>query len=97
MAGKSVVATLQLIFYALLPPQKSAAAPPDDAELRRLAPRELLGGMDRFLDGRGEFRVVFIGCLPVAAPFVLFRLKREGYSRCSARSSAEGLYLQGRR
>jgi hypothetical protein len=37
------------------------------------------------------------GCMPLAAPFLLFRLKREGYSSCRATASRDGLLIEARR
>jgi hypothetical protein len=53
--------------------------------------------MARFLDSRGELRLFFPDSLALAAPFLLFRLKREGFSRCLVQASHRGLYVQGRR
>lgn len=97
---EKICGTLQLVLYALLPRSRSARVdsfelPPGEA--MRCAPRQIRGGMDRFLDSRGELRVLFPGCLAIAAPALLFRLKREGFSSCSVQALPEGLYLQGRR
>jgi hypothetical protein len=53
--------------------------------------------MGRFLDGRGELLLFFADCLAPAAPFILFRLKREGFSRCSVEVTKRGLLVRGRR
>ena len=66
-------------------------------EPRLCNPKELRGGVDRVLDDKGELRVVFVDCLGVAAPFVLFRLKRQGFSRCVVRVIEAGLYVEARR
>lgn len=97
---KQICGTLELVLYALLPQSRRARLdraelPP--GEVMRCAPRQIRGGMDRFLDSRGELRVLFPGCLAIAAPALLFRLKREGFSSCSVKALPEGLYLQGRR
>lgn len=97
---KQICGTLELVLYALLPQSRRARLdraelPP--GEVARCAPRQIRGGMDRFLDSRGELRVLFPGCLAIAAPALLFRLKREGFSSCSVQALPEGLYLQGRR
>lgn len=60
-------------------------------------PRRIRGGMGRLLDSRGELRLYFPGCLAIAAPVILFRLKREGFSRCSVEASPQGLRVRGRR
>jgi hypothetical protein len=46
-------------------------------------------------DGRLSFRIP--GCAAAAAPFVLFRLKRSGFSDCRATATKEGLLVEARR
>jgi hypothetical protein len=65
--------------------------------IQHCAPRQIRGGMDRFLDDGGELRLFFPDCLPLAAPFILFRLKRQGFSGCYVRSTDRGLYVAARR
>lgn len=89
-----IVCTLQLMFYALLPPAGGDAAN-GTAEVQRCEPRQIRGGTTRPLNSQGELRLFFPGCLAIAAPFVLFRLKREGFSRCSVQASSEGLQVRG--
>jgi len=97
--------TVQLMLFALLPPLPAGAAalkaePSASREVegaRCCAPRQIRGGMDRYLNGQGELRLFFPDCLAVAAPVVLFRLKREGFSRCSVKVSDQGLLVRGRR
>lgn len=94
------------MLYALLPPT-GRVSPPEQVRgkerddepggIQRCAPRQIRGGLEQFLDGGGELRLFFPGCLPLAAPFVLFRLKRQGFSGCYVRSSGQGLYVAGRR
>lgn len=108
MMLKRVRYTLQLMLYAMLPSSRHpdtapaggtgpATPPSETGAALSLAPREIRGGMARFLDGRGELRLFFPDSLALAAPFVLFRLKREGFSRCLVQASHRGLYVQGRR
>jgi len=59
-------------------------------------PRSLAGLPGLVSDG-GELSLHFPGCLPVAGPFVLFRLKREGFSSCRAEATVEGLFITARR
>ncbi len=47
--------------------------------------------------GTGEFGFLFPNPPPFVAPFLLFHLKRRGYSDCRVVSTAEGLYLFARR
>ena len=93
--------TLELAWYALLPAKRIAAAQGGEAaaaagERKRCAPRQVRE-LQRFLDPAGELEVFFPGCLAIGAAFVLFRLKRQGFSNCSVRASEEGLQVRGRR
>ena len=97
MYFKRTLCTLQLMLFALLPGAGGVAAPPGTGEVKSLAPSQIRGGMARFLDDGGKFQVFFPDCLAIAAPFVLFRLKREGFSSCFVEASVQGLYVQGRR
>ncbi len=45
----------------------------------------------------GVLSLFFPGCPALAAPFILFRLKRLGYSRCCVRVVPGGLTLTARR
>jgi len=89
--------TLRLIGYALLPSAGGRGEPTERGEVRRIEPRGIRGGMGRYLDGAGELRLFFPDCLAAAAPFILFRLKREGFSRCRAHASERGLLVEARR
>lgn len=95
--GSSLLLTLELVIYALLPPRETPGAGGGAAGVRRCGPEEIRGGVERFADAGGTFRVLFPGCLSIAAPAVLFRLKREGFSRCTVRETEEGLYVEGMR
>lgn len=97
MFPAGVLCTLQLMLWALLPATEAGEAPPGDDRVLRCAPRQIRGGMGRFLNSQGELRLFFPRCLAIAAPLVLFRLKREGFSRCSVEASDRGLFVQGRR
>ena len=95
-----LLCTLQLMLFALLPAANNRAAAlvasrvESDGEVR-CAPRQIRGGMPRPVNSRGELRLFFPGCLAIAAPLVLFRLKREGFSRCSVEASEQGLVVLG--
>jgi hypothetical protein len=94
----NIIKTLQLMYYALLPKvELREGTNRSGSEMRLCEPKELRGGVDRFLDEKGELRVIFAGCLGLAAPFVLFRLKRQGFSRCVVRVTEAGLYVEARR
>ena len=89
--------TVRICWYASLPSTGGRAEPTGSGEVRRCEPWQMRGGMGRFLDAGGELRLFFPDCLSIAAPFILFRLKREGFSRCSVLASDRGLLVQGRR
>jgi hypothetical protein len=75
----------------------TATSPCEAAGALRCAPRRIRGGMNRLLDQSGELRLFFPHCLAIAAPVLLFRLKREGFSVCSVEASELGLLVRGRR
>jgi hypothetical protein len=56
-----------------------------------------LADLDRAVGRQGELALFFPGCLAVAAPFLLFRLKRAGFSACRAEMTGEGLLLTATR
>ena len=89
--------TLLLAIYAVLPPAGQNAAAADIVGPVSVEPRQIRAGMGSFLDRRGELQLFFPECLAIAAPFLLFRLKREGFSDCTVGVSKEGLYLRCRR
>lgn len=94
---RRIACTLQLMLFALLPRARGAGAPPEGGEARLCAPGQIRGGLERFLDKEGELRLFFPDCQALAAPFILFRMKREGFSRCSVLASKDGLQVRGRR
>jgi hypothetical protein len=68
-----------------------------EAETLNCTPGQVRGGMSRLINIRGELKLLFPGCQAFAAPALLFRLKREGFSGCTVHASNEGLVVQGRR
>lgn len=56
-----------------------------------------LADPDRAANGRGELALFFPGAPALAAPFLLFRLKRLGFSRCRAEARDGGVTLTARR
>ena len=102
--------TVLLIRFALLPAtgresiavkgegEKGAEQPPPGPESCAVCtPERIRGGFGGLLDDRGEISVCFPDCLAPAAPAVLFRLKREGFSECRVRATEKGLLVRGRR
>jgi hypothetical protein len=98
-----------VISRALLPPGPEGGRPSGTAGTKRIAPspgyivvaaRDVsfyLADLDRAVDRQGELTLFFPGCLAVAAPFLLFRLKRTGFSNCSAVTTKDGLLLTATR
>ncbi|MBU5638487.1 hypothetical protein KOM00_17305 [Geomonas sp. Red69] len=94
---KRALRTVKLIWYALLPSGGGVPRPLEPGGVRRCDPADIRGGMGLYLDASGELRLFVPSCRGLAAPFVLFRLKREGFSRCSVRITEGGLLIQARR
>lgn len=59
--------------------------------------REILYRPERFLDKNGRLMLTIAQCSLLAAPFILFHLKRLGFSRCRAVRAGEGLSLSALR
>lgn len=57
----------------------------------------ILADPSRAVTDDGCLSLFFSGCPSLAGPFLLFRLKRLGYSRCCARVVPGGLTLTARR
>jgi hypothetical protein len=98
----SIYLTALVITFALFPPR------PGDDRYNRTATAESSSGhitvngnnvrfyladLNRVINREGELRLLFPGCLSVAAPLLLFRLKRAGFSNCRALMTDEGLLL----
>jgi hypothetical protein len=91
--------TLELVFFALFAADGQTMARDGGARpgvMSRCTPRQIRG-VQRFFDAQGRLFLFFPGCLAIGAPFVLFRMKREGFSNCSVQGSKEGLFVRGRR
>jgi hypothetical protein len=59
--------------------------------------RACLGNLGKAVDPDGKLALFFPDCSPLAAPFLLFRLKRTGFSNCRIVTTGEGLSLHGTR
>jgi hypothetical protein len=59
--------------------------------------RFFLEDLNRAIDRQGELKLLFPGCLPLAAPPLLYRLKRNGFSKCRVLMTDEGLLLTATR
>ena len=94
--------TVLVIGYALFPPR------PENVRCNhKTAPevivassdnvRFYLADLNRAINPQGELKLLFPGCLALAAPLLLFRLKREGLSNCRVLMTADGLLLSATR
>jgi hypothetical protein len=95
-----------VIAWALSPPRRenggdnagenSLSQPPHIASTKEEI-RFYLGDLNRGVDQQRELKLLFSGCLPFAAPFLLFRLKLSGFSNCRVLMKEEGLLLYATR
>jgi hypothetical protein len=94
--------TALVISYAFFPPDpkkvgqnRKAAADPASGDISVNGDNAsfYLADLNRAINPQGELRLLFHGCLAMAAPVLLFRLKREGFSNCRALMMDEGLLL----
>jgi hypothetical protein len=98
--------SLLVIAYSLIPPnrehggktalEKTLSQPLNIASTKELI-RFYLGDLGRCVDRQGELKLLIPGCLALAAPFLLFRLKRSGFSNCRVLMTGKGLLLCARR
>ena len=93
--------TVLVIRGALVPTRAGSAIPaPPVSGCLTVSPESILSclaDLGRSVDPGGRLALFFPGCLAFAAPAVLFRLKREGYSNCRATATAEGLLVEATR
>lgn len=94
--------TALVIGFSLFPPcpdnagyNRKVAAEPSAGEMVVSVDnvRFYLADIKRALNPQGELKLLFPGCFVLAAPLILFRLKREGFSDCRALMTEEGLLL----
>jgi hypothetical protein len=91
-------ATVLLIRHALAPVKHAEAfcLPPSEGSTIRIAPAEFsaaLSELNRLLRPDGTLELLFEKALLPAAPFLLFRLKRSGFSGCRAVTTDDGILL----
>lgn len=93
--------TLRLIRHALTGGERRTAVvprpSPGTTTILPLAFAAVLADLDAVLRPDNSLDLLFAGALAPAAPFLLFRLKRTGFSACTAMVTAEGIRLRGRR
>ncbi len=101
---KRTYATAIVILRALLPgeshgPPAGPTAIESEVYLGVLPKNVSFNAADlvRLVGKEGKLALFVPGCLALAAPFVLFRLKRQGYSGCRVTSTGEGLFVDARR
>jgi len=102
---KSLQATALLSFYSLFP---HASSPPLVKPSTSATSRDIhsitsaqfactIANLDRFLGNGSPVAILFKEANILAAPLLLFRLKRSGYSSCIISRQKEGLCLTLRR
>ena len=95
-------ATLLLIRHTLVPRKKRArfSPPSPGGSMIRIPPTAfaaLLPALDACLKPDGSLELLFEGAIAPAAPFLLYHLKRNGFSDCKAVVTREGILLTARR
>jgi hypothetical protein len=95
-------ATLLLIRHILVPAKNAerSSLPVAGGSMVRIPPEAfaaLLPALDRCLRPDGRLELLFEGVLAPAAPFLLYHLKRHGFSDCKAAVTPEGVRLTARR
>jgi hypothetical protein len=97
-------ATTALAFYAIFPPSSVVVSPKVNTRVGSgpytISPAEIadtLATLPLFISRDGMLSLLFSDAIGIAAPFLLFRLKRSGYSACTVVQEARGLLLTARR
>ncbi len=91
--------TLSLIRFSLFPAVTpgSSLIPHLPDSCRTVSPELLYSCFDCGGDGAGEFSLFVPEVFPLGAIFVLFRLKRWGFSGCCVSAGRDGLFIRGQR
>lgn len=100
--GNKLCATLQLIGGSLFPGRRESFPPGsrNNNESIVIAPEDFaaaLAELDSLLRLDGTLDLLFTEALSPAAPFLLFRLKRAGFSNCRAIATPKGILLTASR
>jgi hypothetical protein len=95
-------ATLLLIRHSLVPAKgaERSPLPATGSGALQIPPQAfaaLLPALDRCLQPDGRLELLFEGALAPAAPALLFRLKRNGFSDCKVVCTSAGISLTARR
>ena len=99
-----IYCTALVICRSLVPSRQRDLPPPFDIPssqgCRHVRVEEIsscLANLSRYVHNDGKLLLFLPGCQALAAPFVLFRLKREGYSNCTVTATADGLLVEAKR
>lgn len=98
-------ATMTLAYYALSPSAAAGATPATTVVTEgmtiHIIPADqfaaALASIDTLAASDGTIALLFAEATSAAAPFLLFRLKRTGFSACRVTRNKEGLLLTARR
>ncbi len=105
---QQLIFTARIITVALMPtrtmvpfPKNEPAAqgplcPGGHIPVKKQNLTQLCSNLRSYLNLQQELRLFFEGALAPAAPFLLFRLKREGFSCCLAWVDKNGLYIEAK-
>lgn len=92
--------SLLIVRHALIPSGNQLSPGTPSLSSRPVTAAELaclLADLQKALDDAGNLSIFFPGALPLAAPFLLFRLKRQGFSACRVTADGKGLHLTASR
>ena len=93
-----LVTTLRLIRYSLFPVTTFDVSPlPHPPDSLIVSPRALYACFGDPEWSAREFSILVPGVFPLGAVFILFRLKRWGFSGCRVSVGRDGLSIRGRR
>lgn len=67
--------------------------PSQGVRIQRKALSGILADPGRYLDNESRLTLIVVNCPLLAAPLILFRLKRLGYSGCKIRQEPDGLVI----
>lgn len=96
--------TIRLVSWALFPSRKkgdsceppravNSCTAPGRMEVACGLVRHVCASFSSAVDEQGRLEIHFSGCYYPAAFFLMFRLKREGFSRCRAWRDGDGITL----
>lgn len=97
-----IYATLLLIRYAVFPAKRAARFywPSAGGGITRTPPQAFaaqLSTLETALQANGKLEILFEDALAPAAPFLLYYLKRNGFSECRAVVEPDGIIVTARR